>query len=299
MEKMKFNTVVTAINDYINQLGTKEIIDAIRFAAPSIQYFTIQNGVNEDTDIHLMEVNGALMSGKGCDPSANNTTFTYTDRRLHPAYMKQESIDCLDALYGKWMAWDARYGASTEEIPFAQKMIEKLQENVGENLEEFIWQGATIGGETFKGITDIIEDASEASKKIYCDPSTCTVYDQVVEIIKQAPSKSRRKTEIFMSEDKFIALKEELLKRDFRLYDLTFTNGTANGTVDETTIKMPVYGNLVHAVYGLKGIDHVYGLVNEHVVYGTSNDADRTDILSITNLERELHTLRCKFIACI
>jgi len=118
MEKFKFNVASDAIADYINQLGTKEIIDALRFSAPSIQYFTIQDGVNEDTDIHLFETTGSLMSGKGCDPSANNTTFTYTDRRLHPAYLKQESIDCLDTLYGKWAAWNARYGASTEDIPF-------------------------------------------------------------------------------------------------------------------------------------------------------------------------------------
>lgn len=294
---MKFNTVATAISDYINQLGTKELIDAISYSAPSIQYFTIQSGVNEDTDIHLFETTGALMSGKGCDPSANNTTFTYTDRRLHPAYMKQESIDCVDTLMGKWMAWDARYGANSEEMPFGQKMIEGLQKNVAENLEKFIWNGATIGSETFKGIADIIADPSEGSKKIYVDPSTGNVYDMVVAAIKGADAKYRKSTEIFMSEDNLLALKEELLKRDFRLFDLTFSNGTE---VDENTIKMPIYGTKVHGVSGLNGTnDKIYSLVPEHVIYGTSNDSDRTDILSMTNLENEKHTLRVKFIACV
>lgn len=298
MEKMKFSTVVSDIQNYINQLGSAEIIEALSHSSESMKYFTVQDGVNEPTDIHMMECTGSFMDGVACDASANNTTFTYTDRRLTPVYVKQESIDCYNDLYGKWMAYNKRYGASTEsQYPFAETMINLMQKRVNLNTEDLIWNGITIGGTTYSGITDIVNPSTAGVKVAYCS-STGTIYNQCVAAIKAADSRSRKETELYMNENEFLALKEELLAKDFRLFDLNYTNGA--GEIEENTLRLPVYGTLVHAVTAIKDNDHnVYGLVNRHVVIGTSNDADRTDIQAISDDVHEKFILRAKMIYCV
>jgi len=298
MKNLKFSTVVTGIQDYINQLGSAEIISALSHSSESMKYFTVQDGVNEPTDIHMLECNGSFMDGISCDSSANNTTFTYTDRRLNPAYVKMESIDCYNDLWGKWMAYNKRYGASTEsQYPFAEKMIELLQKRVNLNCEDLIWNGITLNSTRYDGIVDIVDPSTAGVKVAYCS-STGTIYNQCVAAIKAADTKSRKETELYMSENEFLALKEELLAKDYRLFDLNYTNGA--GEIEENTLRLPVYGTLVHAVTAIKDDNHnVYGLVNRHVVIGTSNDADRTDIQAISDDVHEKFILRAKMVYAV
>lgn len=269
-EDIKLSAVVTGLQDYIDQVGNAEIIRALAGSAPSIQYFATQAGVNQPTDIHLLEVEGAFGDGKNCEPN-DNTNLTFTDRQLDPAIVKQETIICKADLYGKWLAYKDKITASNHEISFGQVMIEAFQENVKENLEDAIWNGITIGSKTYDGFANIIAAEGTEVKA----GAKATVYNMVVAAIKAAPAKSRRKSEIFISEELMLKLKEELLKNDFRLFDLNFTNGAI---ADEHTIKLPVYGNLVHEVSALNGDENVYLMVPEHAVYGYSVNGAENDI---------------------
>lgn len=286
-EEFKFGAVVTGLNDYIDQVGKGDLIKAIAGSAPSIKYFAEQAGVNQVTDIHLMEVSGAFGDGKNCTLN-DNTNFTFTDRQLDPAIVKQEVELCKAELWGKWLAYNDRITASAmDEVPFEGAMLEAFKENVAENLENWLWNGGTIGSKTYDGFAGIIE-------KDGTDLGTATsVYDAIVKLIKGVPAKSRKATEIFVDEDTMLALKEELLAKDFRLFDLTFTNGAI---ADEHTIKMPVFGTLVHEVSGLAGAGKAYALVPAHAVYGYSVKGDNADIVSVYDAVSEKTIIRARLV---
>lgn len=283
-ENLKLSAVVSGLNDYIDQIGSGEIIKALAGSAPSIAYFAEQAGVNQVTDIHLMEVSGAFGDGKNCNV-ADNTDFTFTDRQLDPAIVKQEVVLCKEDLRGKWLAYQDKISASTADaIPFEQVMLEAFQENVKENLEDWLWNGGTVGSKTYKGFADIVAaegvDAGTAS----------SVYDAVVKLVKAVPAKSRKATEIFISEDNMLALKEELLAKDFRLFDLAFSNGTI---ADEHTIKLPIFGNLVHEVTALDDTK-AYALVPKHAVYGYSVKGAENDVIAVFDPYTEKTVIRAR-----
>lgn len=284
MEKLQLSAVVTGLNDYIDQIGSGEIIKALAGSAPSIQYFAEQAGVNQVTDIHLMEVSGAFGDGKNCDVT-DNTNITFTDRQLDPAIVKQEIVLCKEELRGKWLAYQDKISASTaDEIPFGQVMMEAFQENVKENLEDWLWNGGTIGSKTYNGFANIITtDGTNAG-------TATSVYDAVVKLIKAVPAKSRKATEIFLSENAMLALKEELLTKDFRLFDLNFSNGTI---ANEHTIKMPIYGNLVHEISSLDDTK-AYALVPKHAIYGYSIKGAENDVIAVFDPYTEKTVIRAR-----
>lgn len=155
-ENMTFSVDVNALAEYINRVGSGEIIEALAGSAPSIQYLATQAGVNEKTDLHLMEVEGSFGDGKTCTLN-DNTTFTFTDRQLEPAFVKQESVICGSDFIGKWMAYNHRFTASDNTLEFDAALMSAFQKNVGENLENWIWNGGSIASKSYDGLVDIVE----------------------------------------------------------------------------------------------------------------------------------------------
>lgn len=115
-------------------------------------------------------------------------------------------------------------------------------------------------------------------------------------LVMALPSKSAKKTEIFVSPATMMELKRDLLKRDFRLIDLNFSNGAE---ADEHTIKLPVYGTLVHEVDGLAGNAKAYALVPEHTVYGYSVEGAHTDVKAVYDEVNDRHILRAKLSVAV
>lgn len=280
--KENFSVNVSALADYVNQVGSGEIIAKLAGSARTIGYLAQQAGVNAPTDLHLMEVAGSFGDGKNCNLN-DNTSFTFTDRQLVPAFVKQESVICGADFIGKWMSYKERFTASDNEIPFEAALIDAFAENVGENLENWIWNGGTIGSTNYDGLVDIVEADGTQVKA----GSTADTYEMIEALIMAIPSKQAGKTEIFVSPATMKELKRDLLKRDFRLIDL-------GGFEDKNTISMPVYDVLVHAVDGLAGNAKAYALVPEHTVYGYSVDGAHTDVKAIYDEVNDKHILRAK-----
>lgn len=289
--KQNFSVNTSALADYVNQVGSGEIIKQLAGSARSIKYLATQAGVNAPTDLHLMEVTGSFGDGKTCVLN-DNVAFDFSDRQLVPAFVKEESIICGADFLGKWTAYNAKFTASDDTLPFEGALIDAFADNVAENLESWIWNGGTIASKKYDGLADIVEADGTQVKA----GSTAGAYEMVEALIMNLPSKSAKKTEIFVSPAFMLELKRDLLARDFRLIDLNFTNGTE---VDEHTIKMPVYGTLVHEVDGLAGNAKAYAIVPEHAVYGYSVDGADTDVQAVYDAVNDRHILRAKLAVAV
>lgn len=288
---MNFAVAMSSLEDYVNQIGNAEIIRAFAGSAPSIQYFAHQSGVNEATDLHILDASVTFKDGKGCSFSDSNS-FTLSDRQLVPVFLKAETAICYNDMLGKWIGYELKVDANGEEIPFEKAFVDSYREASGEALEDRIWNGITINGTHFDGLVDIAE--AEGTKVSVAEGGDA--YDQARALILALPAKSAKKTEIFVSPAKMLALKDALLKRDFRLIDLQFTNGTE---VDENTIKMPVFGTLVHAVDGLASNDEMYALVPEHTVYGYSVDEAHNVVRIVYDDVNDRYIFRVKLTSAV
>ena len=264
---MNFSAGINTLADYVNEVGNAEIIKAIAGSAPSIQYFAHQSGVNEKTALHLLNTTISFKNGKGCS-FADSNAFSLSDRYIVPAFLKAETAICTNDMLGKWIGYEAKVDANGIEIPFEQAFVDGYREAAGEELEEMIWMGSTELG--YKGLTEIVK-ADGTKVEV---PAGSNVYDKVHALIMSLPSKSAKNTELFISPVSMLKLKDELLKKDFRLIDLEFTNGAV---ADEHTIKMPVFGTLIHEVDGITD-ENVYALVPEHTVYGYSVDNAQNEV---------------------
>lgn len=288
---MDFAVGMSSLEDYVNQIGNAEIIRAFAGSAPSIQYFAHQSGVNEPTDLHLLDATIAFKNGKGCS-FADSNAFTLSDRQLVPAFMKAETAICYNDMLGKWIGYELKVDANGEEIPFEQAFVDSYREASGEALEDRIWNGITIDGTKYDGLVDIAE--AEGTKVAVA--ADADAFEQARALILALPAKSAKKTEIFVSPARFLALKDALLKRDFRLIDLQFSNGTE---VDENTIKMPVFGTLVHAVDGLAENNEMYALVPEHTVYGYSVDDAHNAVRIVYDEVNDRYIFRIKLTSAV
>lgn len=288
---MNFAVAMSSLEDYVNQIGNAEIIRAFAGSAPSIQYFAHQSGVNEPTDLHLLDATVTFKDGKGCSFSDSNA-FTLSDRQLVPAFLKAETAICSNDMLGKWIGYEIKVDANGEEIPFEQSFVDSYREATGEALEDRIWNGITINGTHYNGLVDIV--GNEGTKVAVAADGDA--YDQARALILAMPAKSAKKTEIFVSPNKMLELKDALLKRDFRLIDLQFSNGAE---VDENTIKMPVFGTLVHAVDGLANNNEMYALVPEHTVYGYSVDDAHNVVRIVFDEVNDRYIFRVKLTSAV
>lgn len=287
MKKIKLSTVTTGLIDYVNQVGLGEITSALAGSAKSIADFAQQGGVNAPTDIHLMTVAGDFADGKNC--TLGDSAFTFTDRQIVPAFLKIESVFCNNDIYGKWLAYNSSYD-NGNRLPFEQKMVEAFKDNFGEKLEDYVWKGITLGSKNYKGIVNIVETEGTQVKT----GTGTNAYEQVVKLIKAIPAKQFKDTVIYISEPKMIELKEELLKRDFRLIDLDFSNGAIEG---ENAIKMPVFNTTVRAVTALGNSQKMYALVPAHIVYGYATDGGAGDFAVVYDDVNERTIFRGKIAA--
>lgn len=281
---MNFSVNMSGVAEYVNQLGNADIIKAIAGSAPSIQYFHTQLGVNEKTDLHLMDTTVSFKDGRNCT-FADGNSFTLSDRQIEPAFLKTEDKICANEMLGKWIAYDAKVTASNDEVPFERAFVDSYVQAAGEEIENILWNGITIGDKKYNGFADIVK--AEGTKVEV--ESGSDAYAQVRALILALPSKSAKKTELFLSPKKLMMLKDALLKRDFRLIDL-------GGFEDENTIKMPVFGTKVHACSGLDNDDNVYALVPEHAVYGTSVEGSHSDVKLVQDEVNDAFIMRIKTV---
>lgn len=291
-ENINLSADVSALGAYVDMIGSGEILEALAGSARTIKYITAQAGVNAPTNIHLMETTGAFGDGLSCELN-DNTKFTFTDRVLTPAFVKQESVICDSEFQGKWLAYNSRYSANDQALSFEEVMMNSFQENVGKNLENWIWNGGTINSTNYDGLVDIIEADGTQVKA----GSTADTYGMIESLVMAIPAEQFNETEIFVSPAVMRELKRDLLKNDFRLTDLDFTNGA--GEVDAQTLKLPVYGTLIHAVDGLAGNTKAYAVVPAHTVYGYSVDGPNVNVKAIFDDITEKHILRAKLAIAV
>lgn len=259
---MAINT--SGLSTYVDEQRLPLIRKAV-LGAPTINYFTLQTEVKGKTALNLLDTTVAFGDGSTCGWNEEGET-TFSQRFIDPAIIKVNMSFCEKKLLKHWMNYMVRVAAGQKTLPFEQEFIDSVIEKINEKLDKFIWQGETINSVKYKGILDLLTDASVTDLG-----KGATLYESAVKLYKAMPAAGIEDSAIYVGIDTYRDLSLELTAKNLYHYDPTI-DSAYEMLLPGTTMK-------VRGVPGLNGTNKMVGLNNAHTFYGTdmSGDEERFD----------------------
>lgn len=259
---------LTGLNEYINQNSTELIAKSV-FAPMSTSLFKVQTGVKAPTAINLLDTQVTFGNGKECglDPISAQTI---TQREITPGFIKVVLKYCQKDFYNTFASHLTNVAAGRETLPFEEYFINDVIKNIGKELELAIWQGDISIANTnpntnkFDGLVKII-NGEQAVTNVYA-ASQSTMLDRVWAVYNAIPEETLFDTVIYMNNANFRALVKELVDANMYHYERN---------IDESfDIILPGTMTHIKAVSGLQGVDEIFAMNPNHVVYGTDLEND-------------------------
>lgn len=264
--------VVTSLPNYTEQNRSDLMIAAV-LAAKSTSLFTKQSGVVGPTTINLLDLGITFQSGADCGFSASGND-TFTQRTITPGIVKVNKSFCPKTLRTKYLAHEVEVGAGRETMPFEQKILQGIVAKIGQELEKAIWQGNSTSGAGnnafFNGlvtlITADITNSVIPSANVITAGSTDSVYKRTKDVYAKIPDEVLADASIVMNYANYRSLVMDLMEQNLYHYERN---------VDESMeMILPGTNTKVIGVPGLTGVNKIYAMPLEEVVYGFDNEGD-------------------------
>lgn len=259
------------------------LIRKASLGAPTAKYFALQTGVKGKMALNLLETTIAFGDGGSCGWEEAGTS-KLSQRTINGAPLKINMSFCDKKMLKYWMNYEVRVAAGQKNLPFAEDFINGVIDGVNESLDKFIWQGDTIGGTKYKGILELMTDASVSDLG-----KGATIYDSTLKVYNALPAASLKDSSIYMGVDTFRSLVMELTAKNLYHYA---------PEVDETfEIVLPGTIMKVRGVPGLNGTNKIVGLNNKHTVYGTDLENDEEKFELWYSQDNREYRLAIEFVA--
>lgn len=256
LNKENFKMVnLSQLNVYVDE-NKLDLIRKSVLGAKTIGYLNIQSDVVGKTKINLLETEVVFGDGAVCGWNEAGTS-TITQREINPAPIKVNMSFCDKSMQKYFMNHQITVAAGRSTLPFEEHFIAGVVEGVGKKLEDAIWNGVTVGGTLYEGLTQIVTNQASAGS---------TVYDSVRNLYNGIPAASLTDTVIFIGIDGFRSLAGELTAKNLYHYD---------PKIDEAfEMVLPGTTTKVIGVPGLDGSNKAYAINTKHAFYGTDMQND-------------------------
>ena len=145
MERIKTNFdssnfVVSSLPSYVQENRDLIIKNFALVGTDTRKRIGLQTGIKTSGYLNYLAIAPVLQDGKGCGFSASGSA-TLTQRTVTTAIIKVNMDICPDSILGKYPEYLVRIGASAEELPFEQYVIDGLTRELNKKIEKLIWQG--------------------------------------------------------------------------------------------------------------------------------------------------------------
>ena len=256
--------VVSSLPAYTEQ-NRSALISAAVLAAKSTRLFTPMPDVKGPTTLNLLDVGVTFASGADCGFSASGND-TISQRTLTPGVIKINKSWCPKVLRAKYTVHELALGAGRETLPWEEKLVSEIIAKVGAENEIAMWQGDTTSGtgnnQFYNGLATLINaDITGGTVTATATAgSTDTIYDRVYAVYQLIPDAALANAVICMSYANFRAFCLSLMNKNLYHYERN---------VDETMeIILPGTNTRVIGIPGMTGLNRIYALEPEYVVYG-------------------------------
>lgn len=288
---------ISSLPDYTEQ-NRSELLSAAVLSPKSSTIFSLMPGVKGPTTINLLNTGVTFQSASSCGFNASGDD-TITQRTITPALVKINKEWCPKALVAKYLVNEVSIGAGREELPFEQKIMTDVLAKVGAELEKALWQGNTTSGSGnmafFNGLcTTISADVTSTaipSGNVSTALSTDTVYKRVYDTYMAIPDNVLQDSAIFMSYANYRNFMNGVMDKNFFHYERN-----VDGTME--TI-LPGTNTRVIGIPGLTGVNTIYSMVPEEVVYGFDTEDDAQTFSLWYSQDNDTFRLKIEFSAGI
>ena len=255
---------VTSLPSYTEQ-NRSALISAAVLAAKSTRLFTPMPDVKGPTTLNILDVGIAFQSGASCGFSASGND-TISQRTLTPGIVKVNKSWCPKVLREKYAVHELEIGAGRETLPFEEKLIGDIIAKVGAENEKAIWQGDTVSGtgnlQFYNGVATLINADITAGlvTRTTTAASADSVYDRVYALYKLIPDEALATAVICMSYANYREFVTSLMNLNLFHYERN---------VDESMeCVLPGTNTRVLGIPGMTGLNRIYAIEPEQVVYG-------------------------------
>ena len=288
---MAFN--INSLPNYVEQ-NKSELMTNVVLSAPSIDEFSMMPDVKGPTTLNLMSNEIKFQNGIACGFNPDGDTVL-SQRTIEPGIMKVNMQWCPKDLIAKYTVHEVMLKAGRETLPFEAKIMEDLTANIGYELEKAIWQADKTDGTGnlafFNGLGKLIKD--DITSGLITAVTTSTASETMVERIKKiymsVPEKSQERVNIYVSPANFRKYVLELVDKNMFHY---------TPEIDYSMqVMIPGTSTTVKAMPGLIGVNEIYALVPQEVVYGFDEYSDYSDYKIWYSDDNDLFRFRVYFAA--
>lgn len=155
-----FNTTEldSRLTNYL-EANRDELIAKSIFNSHASDLFTLQTGVKAPTALINVNIQTPIKDGSSCefDPEGEDT---FTDRIITPAPLSVQKEFCPKDLLGSWKSRDIAFTAGRETMPFEEFFMEKIAENISNEVENLIMAGDATNSDPdpMNGLLTLIEN---------------------------------------------------------------------------------------------------------------------------------------------
>lgn len=209
-------------------VNKETLISKALFNSKASERFNLQTGVVNDTAIVRLDVTAPLQDGSQCGFTASGSD-TFSNRMLEPVTVAVMKEYCPKDLLKSWAATEVAVTAGREKLPFEQKTLELIAEQVNKNVEHLLMEGDVNQGGLMNGLltkisneitSGVIPAANDIAK------GSDDVLTRCQKLFLACPAELLGRAEIWMSLGNYKQLLTDLVNAN--LYNIYETMSDAN-----------------------------------------------------------------------
>lgn len=254
------NPIVTSLPAYVEQ-NRGELIAKAVLGARTASIINYQTGIKTSAAINLLSTDVQFQDGSDCGFEAAGSQ-ELSQRIIETGLIKVNMEYCDKNLLKAYTQREVVIAADENALPFEEKFVGDVLANIKAALEKGIWQGdKTSQDDNLNKFDGLLKILGAATGVIAATGSKSDVFAALQDVLVKLPATALKEdTRIFVGDDTFMRLVNELVNKN--LYHYSANNANYEIVLPGTTIR-------VTAVEGLNGTDKIVAGRASNFFYGT------------------------------
>lgn len=262
---MATNPITTSLPAYVEQ-NAEQLLAKSVLGAATLSHIGVQTGIKTSASINLLNTDVEFGDGSTCGFESKGTQ-EITQRVIESGLIKVNMAFCEKNLLGKYTEKLVKIGATTEELPFEEFLVNEVLKSIAMNLDKAIWQGDKSSDDEnlnkFDGLLKIMGADSKVVKVAQAEG--VSAYEKIKAVYMAIPEQVIDNAVIFVGADTYRAYIADLVAANLYHYDPA--NGADGYMIPGTNVR-------VIKVNGLNGTGKIVAGRPDHFIYGTDLESN-------------------------
>lgn len=287
------NFIVTSLPEYVQE-NRDEILRVTVLGGNTIRRMVPQLGIKTRAKINYLEVDPEFQDGLGCGFTPQEGGIELTQREIATGIIKVNMTVCPDKLLGKYAEYLVKIGATEEELPFEQFIVDSIVEGIQAKLEKAVWLGDLEETDPnlnkFDGLLKLASGETATVKVTFA--ASASIWDKIKTVILAIPEEALDKgaVSVFVGADMFRSFMLEVVEKNLYHY-----SGPQDQELDEFVF--PGTNVRVVKANGLNRTGAIYATYDRNMYFGTDMLANAETVKIWWSDDDDIFKIKVKFNA--